>query len=374
MKTAIFKNDSTPSANFTVATLQRRIFKRSNLAFICVNKENFLGDKTRKNINQFNRVLGFDMNMASANGYWQGKTYYHQSLQPNQPKGSYSAGAILNFIKPELSLESNWYAVGKGYNAEVGFMPRTGFYRSASTIFKNVFPRNGLSKKINNWSYGFDYDVIYSQFDKRITDWDANLLFGTRFQNLAQFRITPLRREYTYLFDDFDPTNKNEPGFLVLKKGTSYYYNSTRVSYSSNFRKPFFYNIQSRFGQYFNGKIQSVQADINFRVQPWALLQVSANYNRIRLQQGYNKADFLVTGLRSDITFSRSLFWTTFVQYNNQINNVNINSRLQWRFKPMSDLFIVYTNNMFAETVGADQRFEQKNNALVVKFNYWFNL
>lgn len=40
----------------------------------------------------------------------------------------------------------------------------------------------------------------------------------------------------------------------------------------------------------------------------------------------------------------------------------------------MSDLFIVYTNNMFAETVGAYNRFEQKNHALVVKLNYWFNL
>jgi len=29
---------------------------------------------------------------------------------------------------------------------------------------------------------------------------------------------------------------------------------------------------------------------------------------------------------------------------------VNINSRLQWRFKPVSDLFIVYTDNYFAET------------------------
>ncbi len=374
MQTALVKSDSTPAANFTVATLQRRVFKRSNLAFIWVNKENFLNDKTRKDIHQFNRVLGMDLNMASANGFLQAKTYYHQSLQPNQPSGAYSAGAIINYNTPGLSAESNWYAIGKGYNAEVGFVPRTGFYRSASTIYKNIFPKNQLSKKINYWSYGFDYDIIYSQFDTRITDWDANLLFTTRFQNLAQFRITPLRREYTYLFDDFDPTNKNDSAFLTLKKGTSYYYNTTRISFNSNFRKNFFYNIQYRFGQYFNGKIQSVQADINLRIQPWALLQLSANYSRIRLPQGYNKADFWIVGPRTDITFSRKLFWTTFLQFNNQINNININSRLQWRFKPMSDLFIVYTNNMFAETIGADQRFQQKNNALVVKLNYWFNL
>lgn len=169
-------------------------------------------------------------------------------------------------------------------------------------------------------------------------------------------------------------TNKNEPGYKVLLKGSSYYYNTTRITFNSNFRKPFFYNIQSRFGQYFNGTLESIQADVNYRFQPWALVQFSATYNRIRMPQGYNNADFWIVGPRADITFSKSIFWTTFIQYNNQINNININTRFQWRFKPMSDLYIVYTNNMFAETVGAYNRFEQKNHALVVKLNYWFNL
>jgi Domain of unknown function (DUF5916)/Carbohydrate family 9 binding domain-like len=374
MQTDYAKSDSTPSANFSVVTLQRRIFTRSNIALIWANKENIINEKT-KIINRYNRVLGLDMNMASANGFWQGKWYYHQSFQPNQPKSAYSSGTLVEFSKPTFNFELNNYAVGKGYNAEMGFVPRTGFYRSAATANKVIFPKNKkLSKIINSWSVGLDYDVIYSQFDNRITDWDANLLFGIRFQNLAQFSARPFRREYTYLFDDFDPTNKNEPGFLVLKEGSSYYYNTTRITYNSNFRKPFFYNIQARLGEYFNGKIQVATVDVNYRFQPWALVQLSATYNRIRLPQGYNNADFWIIGPRADITFTKSIFWTTFVQYNNQINNININTRFQWRFKPMSDLFIVYTNNMFAETVGADNRFQQKNHALVIKLNYWLNL
>jgi len=374
MQTDAIKTDSLPMTNFSIATLQRRIFTRSNIAFIWANKENFVNEKTRSGIKLFNRVLGFEMNMASVSGYWQSKYYYHHSFQPNQPKAAYSAGAIVKFSKPTFNFESNWYGVGKGYNAEMGFVPRTGFLRSASTVNKVIFPKNGFSKIINSWSVGLDYDIIYSQFDKRLTDWDANLLLGIKFQNLAQLSARPFRREYTYLFSDFDPTNKNQPGYLFLKKGTSYYYNTTRITYNSNFRKPFFYNVQVRIGEYFNGKIQAYQADINYRIQPWALIQLSANYNRIRMPQGYNNADLWVIGPRADITLSRSLFWTTFVQYNNQINNVNVNTRFQWRFKPMSDLFIVYTNNMFAETIGADQRFYQKNQALVIKFNYWFNL
>lgn len=373
MQTAYVKSDSTPSANFTVATLQRRIFTRSNIALIWANKENILNEKTRT-VQPYNRVVGLDLNMASANGFWQNKFYHHQSFQQKQNIGAYSSGALLKYTQPLFNFESNWYAVGKGYNAEIGFVPRTGFLRNAAYINKVVFPKNGLSKVINSWSFGFDYDVIYSLFDNRVTDWDANLLFGIRFQNSAQLSARPFRREYTYLFSDFDPTNKNEAGYKVLPKGSSYYYNTARITFNSNFRKPFFYNIQLRFGQYFNGTLKSVQTDVNYRFQPWALVQLSAAYNRIRLPEGYNNADFWIVGPRADITFSKNIFWTTFIQYNNQINNININTRFQWRFKPMSDLFIVYTNNMFAETIGANNRFGQKNHALVVKLNYWFNL
>jgi hypothetical protein len=82
---------------------------------------------------------------------------------------------------------------------------------------------------------------------------------------------------------------------------------------------------------------------------------------------------------RIEINFSRSIFWTTFLQLNTQRENFNINSRLQWRFAPMSDLFVVYTDNYFAESETIDGRFRftsfaPRNRALVLKLNYWLNL
>ena len=48
------------------------------------------------------------------------------------------------------------------------------------------------------------------------------------------------------------------------------------------------------------------------------------------------------------------------------LDNININTRLQWRFKPMSDLYFVYTDNY-------DVYFNEKNRAFVLKFVYWFS-
>ena len=88
----------------------------------------------------------------------------------------------------------------------------------------------------------------------------------------------------------------------------------------------------------------------------------------------------LLVSPKSEISFNRNVHWTTFFQFNTQANNFNINSRLQWRFRPMSDFFLVYTDNYFA----ADERdanrnlsyarWDKKSRALVCKLTYWLNL
>jgi len=71
---------------------------------------------------------------------------------------------------------------------------------------------------------------------------------------------------------------------------------------------------------------------------------------------------------RIDLTFTNKLFFTTIVQYNTRYNNTGLNARLQWRFKPASDFFIVYTENYFSDNM------QSRNRALVLKLTYWFNL
>ena len=80
-----------------------------------------------------------------------------------------------------------------------------------------------------------------------------------------------------------------------------------------------------------------------------------------------NTALFLI-GPRIDLTFSKSVFLTTFLQYNEQLDNFNVNARLQWRFAPVSDFFLVYTDNY--DTLG----WKTRNRSIVAKATYWLNI
>lgn len=373
MTTAESDKFGVPATNYTTAAVQRRIGKRNYLGAIFVNKQEFDGGKPE---NVYNRVAGLDYNFASANSEWLGKVFYHQGFSPVKNSGQYATGARVNYNTTKWNIEGQITDIGANYNPQVGFAPRTNITRNSAQFNKVFFPKGKMAQTINNWYIGPDYDIIYGKADKRLLDWDAGLYFGMFFQNGAQVRGTLARLDYTYLFEGFDPTNT---GGQELPANTSYLYFSNRLSFASNPRRMFYYNISTRFGEYFNGKILQIQTTANLRIQPYATLSLDVNYTSIKLPDTYNSADLWLVGPRFDITVSRKIFLTTFFQYNTQVNNVNINARFQYRFRPVSDIYLVYTDNYFATADTDDngvpiQPWQPKNRALVLKFNYWLNL
>ncbi len=350
------------SINYSVAAVQRKMFSRSNLGMILINKQSFQDPK-------YNRLVGIEYNLASRDNRWTGKTFYHQSFDEVKKDSAYAATVQFVYQVPNLEIDFLAQDVGANYNPEVGFTPRKRFRRVAPEIYYTFYPK---SKIVNKHGPGTDIDLIGNDL-YGTTDWDVNFWYRVNFQNTAQFFVR-VRRDYTYLFTPFDPSGS---GGLQAPAGSEFYYNSVIINYISNARKRLFFNFQSRLGEYFNGHRQNLEGTLSYRIQPHVVLSMNFSYNRIRLPQPYSSSDLVLLGPKFDFTFSRKLFWTTFVQYNNQISNLNINSRLQWRFKPVSDLFLVYTDNYFAETQSHGEYFyvgQPKLRAITLKLTYWINL
>ena len=107
---------------------------------------------------------------------------------------------------------------------------------------------------------------------------------------------------------------------------------------------------------------------MNLRIQPKAVISMNFRYDQIRLPEPYGSADIWLLSPRFDLTFSKSIFWSTLIQYSNQRDNLGINSRLQWRFAPLSDLFLVYNDNYFVNN------FMPKLRSVNLKLTYWLNI
>jgi hypothetical protein len=152
----------------------------------------------------------------------------------------------------------------------------------------------------------------------------------------------------------------------IFQPGT-YDYDEVAFTFTTNKRKKIVTTISGSYGGFLDRRRMGSSFDISGRIQPYAILSLIGSADRIYKSDGTSVSNLLVLGPKVELTFTRSIFLTTFVQVNTQTQNLNINARFQWRFKPMSDLFIVYTDNYDTRIVGV------KNRALVMKFVYWFN-
>lgn len=364
---------SLPSINYTVASVQHRIGPRSNIAGFLVSKLPFqaqdssgLAEGLNLSPTDGNLAVGADLNLATPDNKWSGKAYYHHAFSGVNDNNDYSLGVAANHRTYRWESRADFRSLGENYDPEVGFVRRTGFNQIRSTTYYNFYPAGGA---IQSHAPGFDFDFLHDN-EFGWTDWDMNILYRINFRNTARFSMR-LRKQYTYLFEPFDPSGTDG---VELPADTDYPAYQFIGRFSSDQRKPFFYELSTRSGEYFNGTRINLEGTLSYRFLPYAITSLNFEYNRIRLPEPYSDADLYLIGPRIDITFSKSVFWTTFIQYNSQIENMNINTRFQWRYSPVSDLFIVYTDNYFA---GIDDRFidfnRPKSRALVVKLTYWFN-
>jgi hypothetical protein len=357
------------STNFTVAAVQRRVFKRSNIGLIFVNKQGF--DRFTADWPSYNRLLGLDFDLNSANGKWQGKAFYHHSFSPHDKAFVGANATWLMYNSANLTVHWNHEYVNKGYNAEVGFVPRlsrfnpeTGqvekhsFWRLEPSVEHRFYPKNG--KVVNYHAPGANYDGYFDE-NWSETDRQIQFIYRVKFTNTSYLEVN-YNELFTRLFFDTDVTFTDQ---MAISKG-AYQYRTGRALYKSDARKLLNVSASLEFGSYFSGEKLTSNLTVNYRTQPWGIFSVVYDQNEIWLPQG-RRASLHLIGPKFEFSFTKSVFFTTFFQYNTQQDNFNINARFQWRFKPMSDLYLVYTDNY-------DQTLSVKNRAVVLKLIWWITL
>ena len=363
-----------PTQNYSMVAIQRKLFARSNVGVFMINKQSFIDtDLQRQNgFLQYNRNIGVEYNLASANNFWTGKIFYYGSLTPQNKDENFSHAASLAYQDNNwiISWKHQW--VGANYNPEVGYVPRVNYTYINPEFGKIFYPKNKSSKlfyltlratSMNYWNnQGVKTDnTTYMAIEGKLKDQSS---FGTF-----------LSYDYVKLLYDFDATRM---GNTALKKGTDHAWNAINLLYKSSPIKLLTYSTTARFGGYYgDGWRTGITGEIGYRFQPFGSISMALDYNDIQdvIIPGTDVAtakkvssQFWIIRPKIDITFTNKLFFATFFQLNQQTKNINLNARLQWRYKPASDLFLVYTDNYFPEI------FQIRNRALVLKLNYWLNL
>lgn len=363
MQTEKVETTGLPAQNFAVLALQRKVFARSNIGFLFVNKQslNYTPDDTHPIYSQYNRNVGLEYNLASSNNLWTGKAILLKSFSPGISKEDITHAANLQYASRKFTIAWQQEYVGKNYNAEVGYVPRRNFIRLNPKALYNFFPKGKLIL-----SHGPELNIspIFNT-NFHLTDYALLAAYNITFRNQNYIRVWG-GSDFVELLFPFDPTNYIKD---TLATGTEHRWESWGVQFTSKPQSLFTYGFTGSQGGYFaDGNRLNLTANLGYRFQPYVSIALNINYNKLDLPEPWNTNTFWLVGPRLDVTMTNKLYFTAFLQYNNQLNNINLNTRLQWRYAPASDLFIVYTDNYLPEPFGI------KNRALVLKFTYWWNL
>jgi len=369
MQTEEDLSNNIAASNNAVIALQQRVFARSNMNFLFVNKQttkdyDFINDNDdNEENNSYNRVIGLDYNLASVNNRWNGKYFLHKSFSPDVKSKDLSSGFATRYNSRKFRVRLSGVYVGENFRSDLGFIRRTDIVKVNPQFERLFWPQKGV---FNQHSFSFTPIVIWRpELNFKNSDYTIISRWQSELKNGSQFQIEMFNR-YTFLFDEFDPTDSDDG--IPLPIDSDYTYTSFQAEYRSDLRKKFSYTLEPSYGSFYNGTKFSFEGQFRLRLQPYFSASAQINYDNINLPDPYPDASIWLVGPRFDITFNKKIFWSTFVQYSNQRDNLGINTRLQWRFKPLSDLFIVYNDNYFIN------EFSPRSRSLSLKLTYWLSI
>jgi hypothetical protein len=371
MQTA--RKENFAGQNYTALSFNQQVLSRSSVKAYYFGHEGLLTEteKQTKPLDKYGRNAGLEYGYSNKKGDINSWGGYHQSFKPGITDKNKYLNIGGGFFGRHLTSIVNVDYVGTNYYADMGFIERIlnhddlldtsirlGFKQLYNETNYVIYEKN---KKINSHKIGLETGIVWNP-DNTLNEQGHFLSYKINFSNTAAINFgvnyQKVNLKYYTKFTDATPL---PPG--------AYHFAQWGIEYNSDIRKLFSCSTSVRAGRFYNGNYRQFTTTLNYRSQPHLNLGVNFEYNKLSFPDPYGKADLFLIAPKIEWNFNTKLFWTTFLQYNTQANNVNINSRLQWRYKPMSDFFLVYTDNYYS-----DPFFKSKSRALVFKLNYWLNM
>ena len=367
MNTHTLGKENTPAQNVSMASVQQNIYGRSYIKGLFLNRQDFDGTKSIKDA--FSRNAGVEVTFISNDGKWTITGAYHTADKPQFNNKNNFFLAAINYAGRNFQFFTDWAPVQTNYYADQGFIARINNYDAD----KNIFVRQGFGQSYTNAKYnmyarkkddwfqkqdiGIDNFVVLNG-NQTFNERNTTLTYHVSLTNQINFTVGATNNDVALNF----PTKFTSEKALPVAR---YGFSTLNMMYSSDKRKLFVYTVSAKVGGFYNGELRSVAVGLIYRARPWGNFELNYDLNKLTFPTGYGSNNLQLFGGKMEFNFSRNLFWTTFVQVNTQNERFNFNSRFQWRYKPMSDLFLVYTDNYGVVD------WQPKYRALVLKLNYW---
>lgn len=353
-------DDELGEKNLSVIRLQHDVLEESSVGMIFTN-----GDPARRGENT---LFGVDFNYRNSNAFdgagrvsadvFAQGTYTDSVGVDNDNSDTTSIGGRFNVDYDPWDFRGFFARIGEDYDPGLGFVSRRGRYEhnyGGGYTFRFSEERSRVRdvRFSTNLNLFTTLDSVVDTLDVHLPDVQVNLHTGDSFGG----RFFVSRDNLTDPFTIVDG--------VTLPVGT-YDNVGGEIRAASSSARPIAVDGAIRRLGFYDGDRWDYTAGVTFR--PGSAFSASAEYtiNEIDLPEG----SFIVRlfTMRATVQFTPDLSWDNTIQWDNQSDELGLNSRVRWEFRPGQELFVVY-NEGFAVDDGS---FSSERQAMTVKLGLAF--
>ena len=354
-----------PSNLNTVLSINQKMFNRSALKFLFINRETVKDYDFVNENDVFNRLIGLEYDLNSINNVWNGRFFTYNSFSPARNENGFSGGVRIKKETREQEISFEYSYLGDDFRSDLGILRRVGISKFCPYYAYKIYP---INRKINFLRFAY-YHWLWFKLNSSTQNIHENNSLITisanyKDQSSLEFRFF---NSNEFLPNNFDPTGINSDSPLL--GGKTYHSRLLELSYSSDPSKRLFITTSHNFGKFYNGRKYSFDNNFFLRFEPNLIASLKFNYDIISLSHLNKNSKLWLIGPKFDFSFSKKLFLATLVQFNSQSENLGVNARLQWRFSGLSNLFLVYNDNYL---VRENEPLSHRVRSLNLKISYWF--
>jgi hypothetical protein len=244
-------------------------------------------------------------------------------------------GASVAYPNDSWDVSLTWVRLGEGFDPALGFVPRMGYHKVSLSAENRVYPESvpWLRTLIHEFR-----PQAYWSLDGR---WESYRIFTAPINwqlesgDRVELNANP---EGERLDEPFEIAEG-----VVITPG-AYHFVRYRAEVELAAKRAISGQLTWWLGSFYDGSLDQYEGTLRIKPSELVFFELAGTRNVGSLSQG----DFVqnVIGVRAVLNVSSDLQLTSFVQYDDESDQIGTNTRLRWTFRPLGELFLVYNYNV----------------------------
>lgn len=312
-----------PAENFAVVRLRRNLFGNSDVGVLLANRQTTEGSAA------WSRSYGVDANLRPSAG-----VVINSYLALNDASGEAADGlaarASVAYRDALWNTSVMWKRVSEDFNPGIGFVRRRAMQQWYGTVGLHVRPPVPWITEVSPYVEASYITDLASRLDTRNVTAALDLFFRPDGE---------LQLEVSDEFDRLTTPFTVSAGHTIPPGG--YTFQRAGIRYVAGTGRALSGSLGVSTGGFYDGDRTNWNAALTWRASYRLRLEGTAQRNAVTLPGGSFTADLV--GGRLRYAWSPRLFGSAYLQYNTQTHSFVTNARLSYRWAPLSDIFLVYT-------------------------------